>query len=466
MKPTLKKLLITVVSQGIILGLSVITGFVLPSKMGPENFGYWQVYLFYLAYLNLFGLGYNDGIALFYGGYYYKNLPFEKLRSSMRAVYIYQTLICILGIGGILLFANPGIYRTIYLALIINIPLTCLQCIILTTFLAVGKTETYNYVNLILKVLTVALYLALLFGGYNDPVRMIAVDTIARFIITVVCFILGRNFLFGKAEPLKIGISELWQKSKSGFLITIALISSMLMPVLGRTVVEKYESISTYGIYSFAMSLLSIILSFTSVLGTVIFPMLKRMDQDQMTKSYSRFSVICDGFVTCALFLYLPLMFIVSNIMQKYIPALSYLHFLLVMCLPLGRAQLLITPYYKAKRYEKQLFLANVIGVGAMFIVLFGAYLVFKNVIAVALGTTIILTIWTFVAEMYLNRGDERKQVIKQTIAQLIVMISFCVAGSLKSYLLFFAIYASAVLIYLLLMKNEIKSLIKMYLNK
>ena len=34
--PTIKKLLITVVSQGIILGLSVITGFVLPSKMGPE----------------------------------------------------------------------------------------------------------------------------------------------------------------------------------------------------------------------------------------------------------------------------------------------------------------------------------------------------------------------------------------------------------------------------------------------
>ena len=67
--------------------------------------------------------------------------------------------------------------------------------------------------------------------------------------------------------------------------------------------------------------------------------------------------------------------------------------------------------------------MANVIGVGAMFVVLFGAYLVFKNVIAVALGTTIILTIWTFVAEMYLNRGDERKQVIKQTIAQLIETI-------------------------------------------
>ena len=31
--PTIKKLLITVISQGIILGLSVITGFVLPNKI-------------------------------------------------------------------------------------------------------------------------------------------------------------------------------------------------------------------------------------------------------------------------------------------------------------------------------------------------------------------------------------------------------------------------------------------------
>lgn len=463
--PTIKKLLITVISQGIILGLSVITGFVLPTKMGPENFGYWQVYLFYLAYLNLFGLGFNDGIALFYGGYYYDDLPFSRLRSSMRAVYLYQALICVLGIGGVLLFMDPGVYQTIYLALVVNIPLTCLQCIILTTLLSVGKTETYNYVNLVLKVLTVSLYLALIFGGYNDPVRMIGADTVARFIITIVCFFLGRKFLFGKAAPFKEGLAELWEKSKSGFLITIALIASMLMPVLGRMVVEKFEEIATYGIYSFAMSLLTIILSFTSVLGTVIFPLLKRMDEEEMLKSYSRFSTVCDGFVTAALFLYLPLMFIVTNLMQKYIPALDYLHFLLAMCLPLGRAQLLITPYYKARRYEKQLFYANIFGVAAMFAVLFGAYFIFKNVVAVALGTTVVLTVWTFVAEMYLNR-DNKKQILRQTLAQLIVMVSFCVAGSFKSYCIFTVIYLLAVLVYLVIMRSELRGLIKMYLKK
>ena len=239
--PAIKKLLLTVLSQGIILGLSVITGFVLPERMGPENFGYWQIYLFYLTYLNLFGLGFNDGIALFYGGFYYDELPFEKLRSSMRIVYLYQAVLCAVGLALVFLLFDPGVYRTIYLALVINIPLTCLQCIILTTFLSVGKTELYNLLNLILKVLSVALYLALIFGGYNGPTRMIIADTAVRAFILLLCVILGRRILFGKSEPLKSGWQELFEKSKAGFLITIALIASMLMPVLGRSIVEHFE---------------------------------------------------------------------------------------------------------------------------------------------------------------------------------------------------------------------------------
>jgi O-antigen/teichoic acid export membrane protein len=80
----IKRILLTILTQGVILLLSIITGFVLPQKMGPEAYGYWQVYLFYLVYLNIFGLGFNDGIALFYGGHDYNKLPFETIRSEMR----------------------------------------------------------------------------------------------------------------------------------------------------------------------------------------------------------------------------------------------------------------------------------------------------------------------------------------------------------------------------------------------
>lgn len=464
--PAVRKLFLTVLTQGIILGLSVIAGFLLPGKMGPDNFGYWQIYLFYLTYLNLFGLGFNDGIALFYGGYYYKDLPFEKLRSAMKITCLFQFLLCVLGIGAVYLFVPAGIYRIIYLALVLNIPLTCLQCIILTTFLSVGKTELYNVINLILKVLTVGFYLCILAFGYRTAPGMILMDTLARLLITLVCFILGKDLLFGKCAPFSEGLKELVEKSKAGFFITLAIISSMLMPVLGRSVVEHCEPIGVYGIYSFAMSLLTIILSFTNVLGSVIFPLIKRMDEGEMTNSYSRFATICDTFVVLALFLYLPLMFIVNAFLPKYLPALDYLHFLLVMCIPLGRAQLLVTPFYKAKRYEKQLFVANVVGVLAMFVVLYGAYFLFESVVAVAIGSTVILTLWTFAAELYLNRETGLTPIIKKTLLQVITMTLFCIAGSFRAYLPFTIIYSLTVLLYLFFVRKDLLVLGKAYLKK
>ncbi len=32
--------------------------------MGTEQFGYWQIYYFYLNYINLITFGYNDGLVL------------------------------------------------------------------------------------------------------------------------------------------------------------------------------------------------------------------------------------------------------------------------------------------------------------------------------------------------------------------------------------------------------------------
>lgn len=462
----IKKLLTAVISQGLILILSVITGFILPERMGPENFGYWQIYLFYLAYLNLFGLGFNDGIALYYGGYDYEKLPFEKLRSSIKIFSLYQIILLLLGAVFVLIFFKAPIYKAIYLALVFNISLTCIQCIVLTTFLSVGKTEIYNLISLLLKVLSVALYLALLFLKYTDPVRMICADTVARLVITVLCFILGRRFIFGKSSSYKEGFSELKEKSRYGFLITLALIASMLMPVLGRSVVEHFEPIGVYGIYSFAMSLLSIILSFTSVLGTVIFPLLKKMDPDEMSNNYVKFSVVCDTFIVVALFAYLPLMFIIKNIMVKYVPALDYLHLLLAMCIPLGRTQLLVTPFYKAKRFEKQLFWANIIGIISMFVVLIGLYMIFRNVIAVAIGTTIVLTMWTFFVEAYLYEERTKSVFLKQFFIQLFVMTGFCLAGLSKSYVLFTAIYSVVIVLYFVLEKNNLKILVKTLLKR
>ena len=107
--------------------------------MGPEEFGYWQIYLFYLGYLNLFGLGLNDGIGLFYGGYEYERLPFQRIRASMRVVF-YLSDHCYSSTFLLpFLFARDPTRQEIYQVLALSVPSICLQCIVLTVFFICRK---------------------------------------------------------------------------------------------------------------------------------------------------------------------------------------------------------------------------------------------------------------------------------------------------------------------------------------
>lgn len=458
----MRKIVVTIITQALILGISVVTGFIMPNRMGPQQFGYWQIYVFYFAYLNIFGLGFNDGISLYYGGYVYKDLPFERLRSAMRYFYVYLAAItCVLFLS--FSFISDAAYHNIFIMLALNVPLTCIQCIVLTAFLAVNKTGIYNIVSLLTKLIAVVFYLVLIFAGITNYLPLIYADIASKIIITVICFILGRQFLFGKVKSLKPGLTELGEKSKSGINITLAIIASMFIPVAGRVIVQFSESTEVYGYYSFAMTLLTIIIAFTNTAGLVIFPILKRLPEEKLSEYYPRFSIICDSLIYLGLILYIPLWFIIVHWMQKYISVLGYMHVLLVMCLPLGRMQLLITPYYKALRREKAFFVTNGIGVAAMLLFTALSYLVFHSLLSVAAASSVVLTAWTVLTERYLLKNTACSFDNKKLIVQLVMMAGFVLAASFQNVLYFSAVYGVLLIVYFVLNRRQAAEIVNRF---
>jgi len=458
----IKKIVATILIQVVILVMSFITGFILPKYMGPKMFGYWQIYLFYLAYLNLFGLGFNDGIALFYGGYRYKDLPFQQLQSSMRIFYIYLaaiTAVLFLAVS----FAKDAEIRGIYHTLALSVPIISLQCVVLTVFLSVNRTGVYNILNLLTKALSTVFILFLLFDGITASRPMMYADFATRFLITIICLVLGRKFLFGKGTDLKLGMQEIKQKSKSGINITLAVIAASFMPVAGRVIVELNEPISVYGMYSFAMSLLTIVIAFTSTAGTVIFPLLKRLQKDRLQEYYRKFSFISDNLIYISLFVYIPAVLIIKYYMKEYLPVLGYIHILLVMCLPLGKIQLLLTSYYKAFRLERSFLIANGAGTIAMLLCTSGAYFIFHSVVAVAACTTIVVTVWCSIAEKYLLKRMEGQKETKEQIAQLALMVMFVLGGSLQNLWIFAAVYGGSLLVYYLMNHKKLLGMVKSF---
>lgn len=455
MNTGVKKVGSAVITQAVILGLSFMTGFILPKYMGPDKFGYWQIYIFYLSFINLFGLGFNDGFALFYGGYKYDDLPYKRIRSGVRFFYLYLLVITLLLFAAAMLI-NDGPKRQIFIMLTVNVPLVCLQCFILTVFLSVNKTSIYNGLNLLAKVLATSLFTVLLFVGITSADYMMGAETIARAAVTIICLFLGRRFLFSRDVDIRLGRKEFYEKTKYGANIMLGIIASTLIPVAGRLVVEYTHPIAEYGLYSFATSLLTIIITFTNTAGVVIFPVLKTLPEKHLPQYYTKLSYLCSNLIYVAFFAYIPFVLLIQSFMPDYTPVFSYMHILFAMCLPLGKLYLLLIPYFKALRFERSFLVCNILGVIAMLSATCAAQWIFRSVSSIAVATTFVLIVWYFLAESYLLNKMNVKRDRKVLLQDILVIAVFILGAGLESIWWFMAVYGIPLFISLLLSRKSL----------
>jgi len=78
----IKKLSYALISNIVSLFVSVMVILILPKAVGVEDYGYFQLYLFYSTYVGFLHFGWIDGIYLKTGGEKYKNLDKKVLFSQ------------------------------------------------------------------------------------------------------------------------------------------------------------------------------------------------------------------------------------------------------------------------------------------------------------------------------------------------------------------------------------------------
>ena len=61
-----------------------------PKLLGIEEFGYWQLFVFYASYVSFFQLGHNDGVYLQHGGEDRGGIDKSLLGSEFRVGLCYQ----------------------------------------------------------------------------------------------------------------------------------------------------------------------------------------------------------------------------------------------------------------------------------------------------------------------------------------------------------------------------------------
>ena len=74
MNSVYKNLFYTIASNIVSFACSVLITLIIPKRLGIDDYGYFQLYLFYTTYIGFLHLGWADGVLLRYGGAYYEIL--------------------------------------------------------------------------------------------------------------------------------------------------------------------------------------------------------------------------------------------------------------------------------------------------------------------------------------------------------------------------------------------------------
>ena len=82
----LKNYFFLLLSQLSILGMNILMSLIFPKLLTIEDFGYWQLFLFYSSYVGFFHFGINDGIYLRYGGKNLETINKDILNSQVLLI--------------------------------------------------------------------------------------------------------------------------------------------------------------------------------------------------------------------------------------------------------------------------------------------------------------------------------------------------------------------------------------------
>ena len=160
---------------------------------------------------------------------------------------------------------------------------------------------------------------------------------------------------------------------------------------------------------------------------------------------YQKIERIYDSLITVGLGMYIPAVLIIKYYLFDYSDVLEYMYLIFALCIPLGKMQMIITPYMKAFRMEKQYFVANLIGTLVMLVGTSLVYRISDSFYFVALTTLIIFVAWNLILELYLRRQWEIDK--KQKYTQILLICGFIILTANGRLSIFACIYIIVVLL-------------------
>ena len=269
--------------------VSFIFALVVPKLLGIVEYGYWQLYTFYIGYVGFFHFGLADGIYLQYGGEYYQDLDKPLMHSQYWLLTFFELIVFFL----ILLVSFFFVHDTNRSFIILTAGLNCvilLPRLVLQNLLqGTGRVKEYARNIIFERLICVSFVIGIILYGVRKYQYIVVADLVAKIFALINIVWICRDIVFSKGTNLYVTFRECKNNISIGIKLMFANIAGFLIIGIVRFAIERTWDIATFGKVSFSLSISNFVLTFILAVSIVIFPIIKRTDQNKLADLYETF---------------------------------------------------------------------------------------------------------------------------------------------------------------------------------
>ena len=438
---------------------SVLMILVLPKVMSMKDYGAWQLFMFYFSYVGFFHFGWIDGIYLRYGGQYYDKLS--------RKIFSGQFLLLIILFVSECIFINialsTGIVENYMLAFVIRIAsIAGIFVNIITfinfTFQLSDKIKEYARNVVLERIITILLISYCVIFRKVRYDEIIYITVISNFLVMCFAIYSMKDLLFVEVDTLSHAFCEAWENISAGSKLMLSNIAGMLILGIIRFGISQGWDIVTFGKVSLTLSVSNFLMVFISAVSVVLFPVLKRINQDRLVELYILLRRLLSYSLLGLLITYYPLKLLLAYWLPKYSDSVFYMGLLLPVCIFESKMQMLVNTYLKSLRQELLMLKINVVSVAFALVTTYISVVILHELQLAILAIVINFAFRLLLAEYFIEKILVVR--VKKEAVEEIALVTCFILINMYDSTYSICIYLILYLLYALFNKNNIKETI------
>ena len=424
--------------------------------MGVSEFGYWQLFIFYTSYVYLFHLGLNDGVYLFNGGLSRKKVNKASINTQFVIGMLYQVFFStVLVIGAFCIHLER---ERVFVLIMTGIYLLVNNGAAFIGYLlqAMDETKKYSLYCAVNGLLFLTPLVGLLVFHVSSFEYYVIFYVIAHVLSFCLCLWWVKDFVPFGFESLRLGLKDTKRSISAGIKVMFASIAGTIILGVPRFFVDAMWDIETFGMVSFALSMVSFFLVFTQQASMVLFPALRKVTKDGSVRFFQLSRDAMNLILPIIYLLFFLAIILVEWWLPDYKPSIIYFAFLLPVAIFHGRQSVVGNTFLLVLRREGVLFKSNIIAALISVIGAFVGAFVFHSVIVMILFADLAI-MWR---SIYVEKLLEKELSVPSswtTISVILISISFLFAYQLCYTYVAFLITAIFYLSYLLVSRKTLR---------